>query len=69
MFGIIIYATPVFFLGFLAQIWIAPALGLPTSGRASPIVDFELSKVTHFYLIDSLICGQLVDVLGLRRSI
>ena len=24
MFGIIIYATPVFFLGFLAQIWIAP---------------------------------------------
>ena len=58
MFGIIIYATPVFFLGFLAQIWIAPALGLPTSGRASPIVDFELSKVTHFYLIDSLISGN-----------
>ena len=58
MFGIIIYATPVFFLGFLAQIWIAPALGLPTSGRASPIVDFELSKTTHFYLIDTLIHGQ-----------
>ena len=37
----------------------APALGwLPTSGRASPIVDFELSKVTHFYLIDSLITGN-----------
>ena len=34
---------------------VAPALGLPTSGRASPIVDFELSKDTHFYLIDTLI--------------
>jgi peptide/nickel transport system permease protein len=31
---------------------------LPTSGRASPVVDFELSKVTHFYLIDSLITGN-----------
>ncbi len=58
MFGIIIYATPVFFLGFLAQIWIAPALGLPTSGRASPVVDFELSKTTHLYLIDSLVTGN-----------
>jgi peptide/nickel transport system permease protein len=58
MFGIVIYAFPVFFLGFLAQIWIAPALGLPTSGRASPLVDFELSKTTHFYLIDSLISGN-----------
>jgi peptide/nickel transport system permease protein len=58
MFGILIYATPVFFLGFLAQIWIAPALGLPTSGRVSPITDFELDKVTHFYLIDSLIAGD-----------
>jgi peptide/nickel transport system permease protein len=58
IFGIVIYAAPVFFLGFLAQIWIAPALGLPTSGRASPVVDFELSKTTHFYLVDSLISGN-----------
>ncbi len=61
MFGIVIYAAPVFFLGFLAQIWIAPALGLPTSGRASPLVEFDLSTSsprTHFYLFDTLAAGN-----------
>jgi peptide/nickel transport system permease protein len=59
LFGIIIYAAPVFFLGFLAQLLFGSTLGwLPTSGRASPIVEFELNKVTHFYLIDSLIQGD-----------
>jgi peptide/nickel transport system permease protein len=59
LFGIVIYAAPVFFLGFLAQLLFGSVLGwLPTSGRASPVVDFELDKVTHFYLIDSLITGN-----------
>jgi peptide/nickel transport system permease protein len=59
LFGIVIYAAPVFFLGFLAQLLFGSTLGwLPTSGRASPIVEFELNKVTHFYLIDSLIQGD-----------
>src|SRR3954454_9344726 len=59
LFGIIIYAFPVFFLGFLAQLLFGSVLGwLPTSGRASPIVDFNLNKVTHFYLIDTLIAGD-----------
>ncbi len=31
---------------------------LPSSGRASPIVEFDLDKVTHFYLIDTLIAGD-----------
>jgi peptide/nickel transport system permease protein len=57
LFAIVIYAAPVFFLGFLAQLLFAK-FGWPTSGRASPIVDFELNKVTHFYLIDSLITGN-----------
>jgi peptide/nickel transport system permease protein len=57
LFGIVIYAAPVFFLGFLFQLLFAK-FGWPTSGRASPIVDFELNKVTHFYLIDSLITGN-----------
>jgi peptide/nickel transport system permease protein len=62
LFGIIIYAFPVFFLGFLAQLLFGSVLGwLPTSGRASPIVEFELSKVTHFYLIDSLFSGSWSD--------
>ena len=59
LFGIVIYAFPVFFLGFLAQLLFGSTLGwLPTSGRASPIVEFELDKVTHFYLIDTLITGN-----------
>jgi peptide/nickel transport system permease protein len=57
LFGIVIYAFPVFFLGFLFQI-AASKYGWPTSGRASPLVDFELNKVTHFYLIDTLLAGD-----------
>jgi peptide/nickel transport system permease protein len=59
LFAIVIYAAPVFFLGLLAQLLFGSVLGwLPTSGRASPVVDFELDKVTHFYLIDSLVTGN-----------
>ncbi len=58
LFGIVIYAFPVFFLGFLFQYFFAK-FGWPTSGRASPITDFDLTKVTHFYLIDALIAGDL----------
>jgi peptide/nickel transport system permease protein len=57
LFGIVIYAFPVFFLGFLLQYQFAK-FGWPTSGRASPLVDFDLDKVTHFYLIDTLIAGD-----------
>ena len=40
LFGILIYATPVFFLGLMAQLFFGSYLGwLPTSDRASPLVD------------------------------
>jgi peptide/nickel transport system permease protein len=59
LFGIVIYAAPVFFTGFLAQLLFGSELGwLPTSGRVGPITEFTLSKPTHFYLIDSLITGN-----------
>jgi peptide/nickel transport system permease protein len=59
LFGIVVYAAPVFFTAFLAQLIFSYELGwLPSSGRASPIVEFQLDKVTHFYLIDSLISGS-----------
>jgi peptide/nickel transport system permease protein len=61
MFGIVIYAAPVFFTAFLAQLLFGEVLGwLPTSGRASPIVQFQLDEAakTHFYLIDSLWLGD-----------
>ena len=68
LFGIVIYAAPVFFTGFLAQLLFSHELGwLPSSGRASPVVEFQLDKVTHFYLIDTLISGnwsQFWDVLS-----
>jgi peptide/nickel transport system permease protein len=57
MFGIVIYAFPVFFLGFLFQLG-ASQIGWPTSGRASPIVEFNVSQVTNFFLIDTLISGD-----------
>ena len=42
MFGILTYAAPVFFVGYLLQAYVAPPLGLPTSGMASPITVFTV---------------------------
>ena len=68
LFGIVVYAAPVFFTAFLAQLLFSNTLGwLPSSGRASPVVEFELDQVTHFYLIDSALSGswsQFWDVLS-----
>jgi peptide/nickel transport system permease protein len=59
LFGIVIYAMPAFFLGFLAQLVFGQHLGwLPTSGRASPEVQFLLPPHTHLYLVDALIAGD-----------
>lgn len=56
LFGIVIYAMPVFFLGLMAQLFFGSYLGwLPTSDRASPIVDATLDKHTNIYTIDTLI--------------
>ena len=59
MFGIFVYAAPVFFTGFLLQLLFGRTLGwLPTSGRVGPITEFELDKTTHLYIIDSIISGN-----------
>ena len=56
LFGILIYAAPVFFLGFLAQIVFSQWLDwFPSSGRASPVTSFTLDTPTNLFLIDSLI--------------
>jgi peptide/nickel transport system permease protein len=55
LFGIVIYAAPVFFLGYLAQLTFGKWLGwLPTSGRASPIVSYELETHTNLFVIDAI---------------
>jgi peptide/nickel transport system permease protein len=59
LFGIFVYAAPVFFTGYLLQLLFGSTLGwLPTSNRVGPITEFELDKTTHFYMIDSIISGN-----------
>jgi peptide/nickel transport system permease protein len=59
VFGIFVYAAPVFFTGFLLQLLFGSALGwLPTSGRVGPITEFELDKTTNLYLVDALISAN-----------
>jgi peptide/nickel transport system permease protein len=59
LFGIVIYAMPVFFLGFLAQlvfgVWLRV---LPTSDQASPITQALLKTHTNILLVDALIDGN-----------
>ena len=55
MFGIVIYAMPVFFIGLMAQLFFGSFLGwLPTSGRASPITQATLQTHTNLFIIDSI---------------
>jgi len=59
LFGIVIYAAPIFFLGFLGQLIFGKYLGwLPTSGRASPVVTFELDTPTNLFVLDAIIAGD-----------
>jgi len=58
LFGIVSYAAPVFFVGFLLQFYVAEPLGLPTSGDASPITVFEVPTKTHILLVDAFLSGN-----------
>jgi len=59
LFGIVIYAMPVFFLGLMAQLFFGSYLGwLPTSDRASPIVEATMETHTGLFTVDSLINGD-----------
>jgi peptide/nickel transport system permease protein len=56
LFGIVIYATPVFFLGLMAQLVFGVWLGwLPTSDQASPITQALLPTHTNILFIDAII--------------
>jgi peptide/nickel transport system permease protein len=66
LFGILTYAAPIFFVGFLLQVYVAQPLGLPTSGAASPVTVFTVQPVTHILLIDVFLSGDgaaITDVL------
>jgi peptide/nickel transport system permease protein len=66
LFGIITYATPIFFVGLLVQVHVAPALGLPTGSEASTETQFVVPTRTHILLVDAVLSGDwpsVVDVL------
>jgi peptide/nickel transport system permease protein len=59
LFGIVAYATPVFFLGLLAQLVFGVWLNwLPTSDRASPITQALLKTHTNIFTLDAIIDGN-----------
>ena len=59
LFGIVVYATPVFFLGLLAQLIFGVWLGwLPISDQASPITQALLQTHTNIFFLDAIIDGN-----------
>lgn len=59
LFSVSGVALPAFFLGLLMQLYFAVQLGwLPVSGRF-PILLEPPAPVTHFYLVDSLLAGDM----------
>jgi peptide/nickel transport system permease protein len=66
IFAIVTYAAPIFFIGLLIQIYLAPHLGLPTGGQAGPETLFVVPERTHILLIDAFLSGDgasIADVL------
>jgi len=63
LFGIVIYAAPVFFLGLLAQLLFGHILGwLPTSGQAGPLTQLDITPHTNILIIDAVIDGRWSDL-------
>ncbi len=56
LFGIVVYATPVFFLGLLAQLLFGSVLHLlPTSDQASPLTQATMKTHTNILVLDAII--------------
>jgi peptide/nickel transport system permease protein len=59
VFGILTYATPVFFTGILVQLAVANYGGSwPTGGQSSPITEVEVVPRTHILLVDAILMGD-----------
>lgn len=69
LFGILTYAAPIFFVGFLLQVYVAKPLELPTSGEASPITKFTVEEKTHILLIDALLSGDSAAIEDVLRHL
>jgi peptide/nickel transport system permease protein len=63
LFGIVIYAAPVFFLGLLAQELFGHVLGwLPTSSQAGVLAQLDIKPHTNILVIDAMIDGKWGDL-------
>src|SRR5262249_38461315 len=70
LFGIVMYGAPVFFLGFLAQLVFGKWLGwLPTTGRASPIITYELHTRTNLFIVDAIIDRNWTAIFDVVRHL
>ncbi|HVV76159.1 MAG TPA: ABC transporter permease [Mycobacteriales bacterium] len=59
MFGIVIYAAPVFFLGLLAQELFGHVLGwLPTTSQAGVVTQLDIKSHTNLLILDAMIDGK-----------
>jgi peptide/nickel transport system permease protein len=69
MFGIVSYAAPIFFVGYLLQLYVARPLGLPTSGAAGPFTVLDVHPKTHILLIDVFLTGNGADIQDVLRHL
>ncbi|AKG39325.1 MAG: ABC transporter permease [Infirmifilum sp.] len=66
VYSSVVYSIPVFYIGLLLQAFLAKPLGMPTTGRLSPInmvLADSLPVRTGFIFLDSLLSGRL-DILS-----
>jgi peptide/nickel transport system permease protein len=69
IFAIVTYAAPIFFIGLLVQIYLAPRLGLPTGDQASPETLFIVPEHTHILLIDAFLSGDSASIADVLKHI
>lgn len=70
LYGMVIYAAPVFFLGLLAQELFGHVLGwLPTSSQASVLTQLDITPHTNILLIDAMIDGKWGDIPDLLKHL
>lgn len=63
LFGIVIYAAPVFFLGLIAQLVFGHYLGwLPTSSQADVLTQLDIQPHSNILILDAMIDGKWGDI-------
>ncbi|PLJ78449.1 ABC transporter permease [Infirmifilum sp. SLHALR2] len=61
VYSSVVYSIPVFYIGMLLQLTASKGLGLPTTGRLSPINLLALDSLpyrTGFVIVDSILAGR-----------